>query len=108
MEEILEGLPGVKCQTDDILVFGNTREQHDRHLRAVLKRLQDANVTLNSKCQFSKTEIGFLGQIISPEGVRADPAKTQAIRDMKAPEDISGVRRGAASQFLGRIGKLVR
>jgi len=32
MSRILEGLEGVVCQIDDILVFGKDQEQHDRRL----------------------------------------------------------------------------
>ena len=37
MSEILTDLPGVVCQMDDILVFGETQDEHDKHLKAVLK-----------------------------------------------------------------------
>ena len=40
MQKILAGLTGVECQMDDILVFGDTYEQHDQRLEAVLKRIE--------------------------------------------------------------------
>ena len=53
MQRILEGLPGVECQMDDIIVYGANQAEHDERLEAVLVRLQEANVTLNAeKCQF--------------------------------------------------------
>ena len=45
---ILDGLQGVICQMDDILVFGSTQGEHDQCLTAVLQHLKDARVTLNS------------------------------------------------------------
>ena len=42
MSRILEGLEGVVCQIDDILVFGKDQEEHDRRLYQVLKRLESA------------------------------------------------------------------
>ena len=55
MSEILTDLPGVVCQMDDILVFGKTQDEHDKHLKAVLKQIEEANVTLSlQKCEFSK------------------------------------------------------
>ncbi len=41
MSEILSGLEGVVCVNliDDILVYGENREQHDKHLEKVLQRL---------------------------------------------------------------------
>ena len=51
MSQILEGLDGVECNIDDILVYGRTQIEHDRRLEAVLRRLDNANVTLNAeKC----------------------------------------------------------
>ena len=56
MSAILEGLEGVLRQMDDILVFEVTQIQHDKRIREVLKRLQLAKVTLNTK----KCELSFL------------------------------------------------
>ena len=65
MSHILEGLEGVVCHMDDVLVHAPTQNLHDARLRAVLQRLQDAGLTLNNKCEFSKTKMSFLGHIIS-------------------------------------------
>ena len=45
MNELLQGLPGVLCQMDDILVFGKDRVEHDQRLRAALARIERAGVT---------------------------------------------------------------
>ena len=53
MSEVLEGLSGVACMMDDILVFGSTKEEHDRRLHRVLQAIRAAGATLNkSKCVF--------------------------------------------------------
>ena len=63
MNQILEGLDGVKCNID-ILIYGRSQEEHDERLEAVLHRLSNANVTLNvQKCVFSVSKVKFLGQI---------------------------------------------
>ena len=62
MQRILEDLPGVECQMDDIIVYGANQAEHDERLEAVLTRLQWAKVTLNwEKCEFSKETVKFLG-----------------------------------------------
>ena len=102
MNRILEGLEGVVCQMDDILVFGKDEGEHCERLVKVLKRLESAHVTLNpSKCEFSKTTIKFLGHIIDCNGVKADPDKTKAITEMEAPRSVSDLRR-----FLGLVNQL--
>ena len=94
MSQILEGLPGVLCQTDDILIYGTTEQEHDERLNVVLKKLQTAQLTLNAeKCEFKKRTIKFVGYIIGSNGVQADPQKLSALSDMEPPTDVSGVRR---------------
>ena len=70
MNHILDGLPGVQCLIDDILIFGKIQVEHDARLFATLNRLQTFGITLNSeKCEFSKKSIKFLGHLIDAEGV---------------------------------------
>ena len=94
MNDILSGLPGVLCHVDDILVFGATPEEHDRRLQAVLERIKEAGVTLNGeKCQFSQTQITFLGHVINHHGISPDPRKTAAILAMMPPSSVTELRR---------------
>jgi len=70
MSSVLQGLPGVVCMMDDVLIFGKDQGEHDTHLETVLKCLVSAGVTLNpNKCEFSKPEIKFLGHIINHNGI---------------------------------------
>eukprot|EP00731_Ephydatia_muelleri_P016289 Em0009g713a len=46
MSRILQGLPGVLCQMDDVLVYGKDKDEHDVR---VLLRIQEAGVTLNKE-----------------------------------------------------------
>ena len=102
MSELLTGLQGVLCQMDDILVFGKDQAEHDQRLEAVLRRIEDASVTLNpQKCEFNKDKLTFLGHVIDAEGISADPEKTEAIRKMSPPTSVSELRR-----FLGMANQL--
>ena len=77
MNEIIDGLPGVLCLMDDVLVYGSNQHEHDTHLHAVLTRIQNAGITLNkNKCEFAKNSITFLGHVINSEGVSPDPYET--------------------------------
>ena len=105
MSAVLEGLDGVLCHMDDVLIFGSSKEEHDLRLSATLQRLEKAGVTLNpSKCVFAIDHIKFLGHIVDKTGVQADPAKTSAILQMDAPTNLSDLRRflGVANQ-LGKF-----
>ena len=64
MHEVVEYLPGVLCMMDAIIIFGKSSEEHDASVRAVFRRLEDSDVTLNfEKC-----------------GIRADESKVRAIK----------------------------
>ena len=101
-ERILDGLEGVVCEMDDILVFGENQTQHDKRLMDVLQRLEKCGVTLNSeKCEFSVRSVKFVGHIIGEDGISADPLKVKAIIEMDKPSNITELRR-----FLGMANQL--
>ena len=94
INQILEGLEGMVCHMDDVLVHRTNKIKHDARLNAVLKRLQTAGVMLNSdECEFSKERVKFLGYVIDREGIQADPEKTTTILQMKAPTNVTELRR---------------
>ncbi|UYV79328.1 K02A2.6-like, partial [Cordylochernes scorpioides] len=104
MSIILQGMDGVMCYLDDILIFASDSKTHDRILRLVLRKLKEAKVTLNkAKCFFGVPRINFLGHILDEDGIRPDPAKIEAVTKMPAPTDVHGVRR-----FLGMVNHLGR
>ena len=68
---------------DDILVFGKSFKDHDEHLKETLRKLQEANLTLNGeKCEFAKPSVGFLGNNVNAEAIQGDPKKVEAITKM--------------------------
>ena len=102
MSELLTGLEGVVCLMDDVLVGGKTQQEHNDRLEAVLNRMRAAGLTLNrEKCEFSKDNIRFLGQLVNQQGVAPDPDKVKAIVEMKLPVNVAEVRR-----FLGMVNQL--
>jgi hypothetical protein len=102
MSVILDGVEGVVCLMDDVLVYGKTQGEHDDRLLTVLQRLEAAGLTLNrEKCEFSQSEVKFLGQMVDKNGVRPDKAKVRAIQEVSKPKNVSDVRR-----FLGMVNQL--
>jgi len=50
---------------DDILVIGNTQEDHDAKLKKVLDQIMCAGMMLNkSKCRFRVNSVKLLGHVI--------------------------------------------
>ena len=101
MSQVLDGLEGVVCLLDDVLVYGATQAEHNTNLEAVVKRIEEAGITLNrEKCSFSQNSIKFLG-IIETSGIRPDPDKIKAIQNMPEPNNVPELRR-----FLGMVNQM--
>ena len=101
METALKGLPMVVTYLDDILVAGETEEEHLSNLSQVLERLDSAGMKLkreNSKCAFCLPQVEYLGHIISEEGLRPSVSKVKAIKEAPKPSSVSGLK-----SFLGLV-----
>ena len=104
MSEVLQGLKGVVCLIDDILIYGKTQAEHDKRLHAVLLKIAEAGITLNDKkCEISQSQVKFLGQIVDGNGIHPDPGKVTAVKQMNAPTNITELRR-----FLGMVNQLAK
>ena len=56
MPQMFEDIEDVEVVVDDILIWGETEQQHDERLIRVLERARHRELKLNkSKCQFKKT-----------------------------------------------------
>lgn len=79
---------------DDIIIFSKSFEEHLEHIEIILKVLQEANLKINQeKSVFCKKELKYLGHVVGNGGIKTDPDKVKAISELKAPTDVSGVRR---------------
>lgn len=85
---------------DGILVYSSDWESHLRHLHEVFTRLNDHHLFAKlSKCEFGCLTLGYLGHIISDDGVTVDSDKIQAIWDWPLPSSVKALR-----GFLGLCG----
>ena len=65
---------------DDIIVFSKTPEEHIERLKGIFEKLAAAGLRLKpSKCEFFKSQVTYLGQIFSKNGIETDPKKIEAI-----------------------------
>ena len=104
VEEIIAGEEHAVCFFDDILVFSENEEVHEKHMKNTMEKLNSAGIKLNKeKCKFRQQEIDFLGFVINKDGVKADPRKTEAILEMPDPTNMAQLRR-----FLGMVNYLSR
>ena len=113
MDENLEGLDGVKAIANDILTWGDgeTIEEaivnHDKRLLTLLERCKQKNIKLKKeKFQLWKTELSYMGVVLTDKGVKPDPKKQNCVQSMPAPTNKYEVRRllGAVT-YLSRFSK---
>ncbi|KRX12640.1 Retrovirus-related Pol polyprotein from transposon [Trichinella nelsoni] len=99
MHLTLAGLKWKKCLVylDDVLIFGKTFQEHFNNLAEVLQRIRQSGLKLKpAKCRLCAKEIPFLSHIVSRDGVRTDPSKTEKVASWSTPTSTSEVR-----TFLG-------
>ena len=85
---------------DDILIFSSTFEEHLERLESVFDKLEKHNLKLKpSKCEFFMREVKYLGHVVSEDGIRTDPDKTEALKTWPVPHNIKTLR-----SFLGFAG----
>lgn len=99
MRSVLTGLIGsaVLFYLDDIIVLGKTEEEHLANLVKVLDCLRAHKLRVRlDKCHFFKTEVEYLGHLISSEGIKPIHDKVQSIREYARPQNCREVR-----SFLG-------
>ena len=79
---------------DDIIIYSKTSEEHVKRLEAVFRKLSKADLKLKqSKCEFFKSEITYLGHIVSNEGIATDPKKIKEIQLWPRPETVTQVHK---------------
>ena len=68
IHQLLVDIDNAENIYDDILIYGKTKQEHDKALARVLQRLQDCGLTLNQKkCIFDQSEVIFFGMKFSGE-----------------------------------------
>ena len=84
----------------DILIYSQSEEEHEDHLRIVLQALRDHQLYANfSKCEFWLTEVKFLGHVVSASGVLIDPEKVEAVMSWERSKSVFEI-----CSFLGLVG----
>ena len=94
LNDNLVGLKGVVCVAEDILIYGDSEEQHDSNLRNLLARCRENGLKLNKeKSMLHTSQLNFLGHVVTDKGLRPDLKKVEAILRMPNPTDVEAVRR---------------
>jgi len=89
----------VHVYLDDIFVYSNSIEEHERHLGLVFDKLRKAQLYLEeSKLDLYSKRMDCLGHIIDDRGIHADSDKMARVREWRTPRNKHDVQR-----FLGLV-----
>ena len=101
IDDLVKGIPHVAAYMDDILLTGETQEQHLQNLTAVLERLKTAGVRLKKpslKCLFMAKEVEYLGHKVNELGIHPTADAIKAIQEAPQPHNVTELK-----SFLGLL-----
>jgi hypothetical protein len=103
MDRMLENLDGGEIIMVDVIVTGD-KTTHDERLTKFLERASTQGLKLNrEKCKIRQREVPYVGHLLTVEGLKMDPRKVEAIREMPTPNSKEDVKRFLGFvQFLNR------
>ena len=100
MNELLRDLINtgkIAAFIDDIIIGMETEEGHDELLAEVTKRMEENDLYIKpKKCKWKVREVGFLGVIIGPEGIKMEKEKMKGVLEWLTPKCVKDVQK-----FLG-------
>ena len=104
LDAIFLDIPGVTGIADDMIIYGRSDLEHDKHLLNFLEVCRKNTLTLNpDKMQFRLPQVSFFGHQWSAKGLSPDPKKIAAVKRMNLPKDVETMR-----SFLGLVNYLNR
>ena len=104
MERVLSGLhwETLLVYLDDVIVYGRTVSETIARLETVFQRFRSAGLKLKpSKCRLFRSQVEYLGHVVSASGIHTDPAKVEAVQSWPTPRCQTDVRSfiGLASYY---------
>jgi len=100
MNELLRDLINtgkVAAFIDDVIVGTETEEGHDELVAEVIRRLEENDLYVKpEKCKWKVREVGFLGVIIGPNGIKMEEEKVKGVVEWPTPKCVKDVQK-----FLG-------
>ena len=85
---------------DDIVIFSKSLNEHLQYLQAKFKKLRQYNFKVQiEKSKFLRKDVEFLSHVITPQGIKPNPSKIDAIEKYPIPTTTKEIK-----SFLGLIG----
>ena len=105
---VLGDLLYVICEAylDDILVYGETKEELSKNLQIVIARLKKFKMTVNpEKVKIHLTEVEYVGHVIDKYGISFSEEKRAKVTDFRLPAQARDMKKflGLISQFRDHV-----
>ena len=100
MNELLRDLINtgkVVAFIDNVIVGTEMEEGYDKIVAEVIRRLEENDLYVKlEKCKWKVKEVGFLGVVIGPEGIKMEEEKMKGVLEWPTPKCVKDVQK-----FLG-------
>ena len=101
IQSILSGLPSRKviAYIDDILIMSDSLDEHIQLVQKVLQTLYSYGIKIKpSKCVWFKSEVRFLGHVLSQSGIKKYPEYVEEVENFPKPTTVRELQK-----FLGLV-----
>ena len=104
----------VEAFIDDVIVGTEEEKEHDELVAEVIKRLEENDLYVKlEKCKWKMREVGFLGVVIGPEGIKIEEEKMKRVLEWPILKCIKDVQKflelaNYYCQFIERFASIAR
>jgi len=85
--EIFADMPYVRIYVDNLIVASPDLDAHEEHCRLFIERCLKYKILLSpNKCKLCFTKLKTLGNVVTGDGVRADPEKVATVQRWELPQ----------------------
>ena len=86
MKTILQGLSGIVCYLDDIIITGKSDAEHLQNLERILAKIKEYGFQVRKeKCSFMQDSVQDLGHVVDKNGIHVSPKKIKGIVEIPKP-----------------------
>ena len=105
LDKVIRLVPGLLGIADDIVIYGVTENTHDGTVLIQCETARLNNLSLNSKkIECKSTDCTFFRHRLTPDGIKVNPKKIEAIIQMDPPENVANL----VFQWDGKLSKEIQ
>ena len=82
---------------NNVIIGTETKKEHNELVAEVIKRLEENDSYVKpEKCRWKVREVGFLGVVIGPKGIKMEEEKVKGVLEWPTPKCVKDIQK-----FLG-------